>query len=404
MNIEILDDLQQKAPKVSESSGTNIKVVGVGGGGGNAINRMIETGVRKVHYIAMNTDIQALKKSHANVKLPIGAKLTGGLGAGGIPDIGEQAAQESKDEIRELLEGADMVFITAGMGGGTGTGAAAVVAGIARDLGALTVGVVTKPFGFEGQKKMEFAQKGIRALRENVDTLILIPNQYLLKIVHKTTTIKSAFHLADDVLRQGVQGISELITEPGEINIDFADVRTIMRGKGDALMGVGIGHGETRAVDAATQAINNPLLEDAQIEGAKGLLVNVTGGDDLTLLEVQDVVRIITSNATSDALIIAGQAYDPDMTDQIKVTVIATGFKEDDGIPVQPDNLYGATMATKESGTIGSYKRDGETEKVVPVERWEDLHGSSGKSSVEIQDDDISIPAILRRRKRNQGE
>jgi cell division protein FtsZ len=287
---------------------------------------MIANGLKNVEFLAINTDLQALKLSNAENKIPIGSKLTGGLGAGGIPEGGEKAASTDKDKIQNALKGADMVFITAGMGGGTGTGAAPVVAQIARELNALTVAVVTKPFDFEGRKKRELAEHGIEKLREAVDTLITIPNQYLLKIVEKKTPIKQAFMVADDVLRQGVQGISELITEPGEINIDFADVSTIMKGRGDALMGIGIGRGDNRAVDAATNAINNPLLEDARVEGAKGILVNVTGGEDFTLSEYEEIIKIITANADGDALIIPGQTFDASLHDEVKVTVVATGF------------------------------------------------------------------------------
>ncbi len=318
MNIELVED--------GSTTITAIKVIGVGGGGSNAVNRMIASGLKNVEFIAVNTDLQALKLSQAELKVPIGTKLTQGLGAGGVPEIGEKAALEDREGIENIVGGSDMIFITAGMGGGTGTGAAPILAQLARDLDILTVAVVTKPFDFEGKKKMAIAEDGIQKLRESVDTLIVIPNQYLLKIVEKKTPIKEAFFLADDVLRQGVQGISDLITEAGEINIDFADVRTIMKGKGDALMGIGIGTGDNRAVDAATNAINNPLLEDAKIEGAKGILVNVTGGDDLSLSEFEEVLRIITANADRDAIVITGHTIDSAMEERIKVTVIATGF------------------------------------------------------------------------------
>lgn len=318
MNIELVED--------GSTTITAIKVIGVGGGGSNAVNRMITSGLKNVEFIAINTDLQALKLSDAELKVPIGTKLTQGLGAGGIPEIGEKAALEDREGIENIVSGSDMIFITAGMGGGTGTGAAPIIAQIARDLDILTVAVVTKPFDFEGKKKMTIAEDGIQKLRESVDTLIVIPNQYLLKIVEKKTPIKEAFFLADDVLRQGVQGISDIITEAGEINIDFADVRTIMKGKGDALMGIGIGTGDNKAVDAATNAINNPLLEDAKIEGAKGILVNVSGGNDLSLSEFEEVLKIITANADRDAIVITGHAIHEAMEERIKVTVIATGF------------------------------------------------------------------------------
>jgi len=318
MNIEFAEELSGNL--------TVIKVIGVGGGGSNAVNRMIATGLKNVQFIAANTDLQALQMAKAQSKLALGTKLTGGLGAGGIPEIGEKAALEDEDKLRETLKGADMVFITAGMGGGTGTGAAPIVARIARELGSLSVAVVTKPFDFEGRRKMDLAEEGIARLRDEVDTLIVIPNQYLLKIVERRTPIREAFLMADDVLRQGVQGISDLITEPGEINIDFADVKTVMKGNGDALMGIGIGGGDNRAVDAATNAINNPLLEDAKIEGARAILVSVTGGNDLCLSEFEEVLKIITASADKEALIIAGTSINGAMNEQIKVTVIATGF------------------------------------------------------------------------------
>jgi len=318
MNIELVEE--------NNPSITAIKVIGVGGGGSNAVNRMIASGLKNVEFVAVNTDLQALRLSNAALKVPIGSKLTQGLGAGGLPDVGEKAALEDRDNLESIVRDADMVFITAGMGGGTGTGAAPVIAQVARDLDILTVAVVTKPFDFEGKKKRIIAEEGIEKLREAVDTLIVIPNQYLLKIVEKRTPIREAFIMADDVLRQGVQGISDLITIAGEINIDFADIRTIMKGKGDALMGIGIGTGDNRAVDAATNSINNPLLEDAKIEGAKGILVSVTGGADLSLSEFEEVLKIITANADKDAIIITGHTIDTSMEDQIKATVIATGF------------------------------------------------------------------------------
>ncbi len=382
MQIEIVDDYVQ-----DEVQPTVIKVIGVGGGGSNAVNRMIAYGLKKVDFIAVNTDLQALNLSKAYTKLPIGTKLTGGLGAGGVPEKGEKAAEESRGELENILRGADMVFITAGMGGGTGTGAAPVVAQVAREIGALSVAVVTKPFDFEGRQKMRLAEKGIERLRAEVDTLITIPNQYLLKIVDRKTPVREAYLVADDVLRQGVQGISELITEPGEINIDFADVRTIMNGRGDALMGIGVGHGENRAVDAATNAINNPLLEDARIEGAKGILVNVTGGEDLSLSEYEEVVNIITANADDDATIIPGQAIKPEMEDEIKVTVVATGFKG-------PMSGFGEDEEEEQSDEIIKYKDWLNLQKGITRE----VSGSflTGRNS---SDDDLGIPTVLRGRR-----
>ena len=303
----------------------NIRVIGVGGGGNNAVNRMITAGLRGVEFVAVNTDAQALSGALAPTKLQIGAKLTKGLGAGADPDVGFKAAEESRDEIADALRGADMVFVTAGMGGGTGTGAAPVVAEIAKELGALTVGVVTKPFTFEGRKRATQAEKGIQTLKGKVDTLITIPNDRLLQVVDKKTSIVEAFRLADDVLRQGVQGISDLIAVPGLINLDFADVRTIMAETGSALMGIGVSRGENRAAEAAKAAISSPLLETS-IEGARGVLLNITGGPDLGLLEVNEAAEIISQAADPEANIIFGAVIDESITDEIRVTVIATGF------------------------------------------------------------------------------
>lgn len=304
-----------------------IKVVGIGGGGTNAVNRMIEAGLKGVEFIAINTDAQALLMSDADYRVHIGEKLTKGLGAGSDPEIGYQAAEESRDQIREVLQGADMIFVTAGKGGGTGTGAAPIVAEVAKDLGALTVGVVTRPFSFEGRKRTIQAEEGIAALKEKVDTLIIIPNDRLLQIADKKTTILEAFRIADDVLRQGVQGITDLITVPGLINLDFADVRTIMAGAGSALMGIAVASGENRAVEAAKGAISSPLLEDS-IEGAKGVLLNVSGGSDLGLFEVNEAAEIITAAAHPEANIIFGAVVDDSLGDEVRVTVIAAGFDQ----------------------------------------------------------------------------
>ena len=302
-----------------------IKVIGVGGGGNNAVNRMISEGLRGIDFIAVNTDKQALHVSHATTKIQIGEKLTKGLGAGANPEIGEKAASESRDEIAMAIKDADMVFVTAGMGGGTGTGAAPVIAQIAKELGILTVGVVTKPFLFEGRKRMQYAERGIEALRDVVDTLVTIPNERLLQIADKKMSLVKAFGLADDILRQGVQGISDLITVPGLINLDFADVRTIMTDTGLAHMGVGRGTGENKAVDAARQAISSPLLETS-IEGAKGVLYNITGGPDLGMMEVNAAAELIQASADPDANIIFGAVINENMTDEVIITVIATGF------------------------------------------------------------------------------
>ena len=397
-----------------QSTPTILQVVGVGGAGGNAVNRMIASGLKKVSFVALNTDVQALQRSNAQTRIAIGRELTGGLGAGGQPEIGEKAAMESKEEIK-----AD----------GTGTGAAAVVAEIAKSCNALTVAVVTTPFAFEGKKKFELAQQGIERLRKQVDTLILIPNQYLLKVVENNTPIKQAFLIADDVLYQGVQGISELITEPGEINIDFADVKTVMKGKGDALMGIGFGEGANRAVDAAKEAISNPLLENASIDGAKSVLVNIAGSDSLTLQEYQDVVELITANCAEDALIIAGQAFNPELGDRIKVTVVATGFvnREVTGGEIESESALRRFVNTERSESSGhtavresiasqparpapaetpapSAPKSAPTDaEAITVNRWQDLQQQLGKRS---QGNDYSIPAVMRYRQGedNEGE
>jgi cell division protein FtsZ len=304
-----------------------IKVVGVGGGGTNAVNRMVDAGLKNVEFIAINTDAQALLMCDADVKLHIGAKVTRGLGAGANPEVGRAAAEESRDEIREVLAGADMVFVTAGKGGGTGTGAAPIVAELARELGALTVGIVTKPFTFEGRKRSSQAEVGIEALVNKVDTLIVIPNDRLLQLVEKKTSILEAFKVADDVLRQGVQGITDLITMPGLINLDFADVRTIMRNAGSSLMGIGVASGENRGVEAAKNAISSPLLETS-IEGATGILLNISGGPDMGLFEVNEAAEIIAGAADADANVIFGAVIDEALGDQMRVTVIATGFDQ----------------------------------------------------------------------------
>ncbi|NLN18265.1 MAG: cell division protein FtsZ [Firmicutes bacterium] len=303
----------------------DIKVLGVGGAGSNAVNRMIEAGLQGVQFIAMNTDSQALLSSNASHKVRLGEKLTKGLGAGSDPEIGKKAAEESRDEISQLINGADMVFVTAGMGGGTGTGGAPVVCEIARSCSALTVAVVTKPFSFEGKRRREQAEKGIEALRGHVDTLIVIPNDRLLQVVDKRTSILEAFRIADDVLRQGVQGISDLITVPGLINLDFADVRTIMTNAGSALMGIGRASADDRAVKAAREAISSPLLE-ASIEGAKGILLNITGSSNLGLFEVNEAAEVVAEAADPDANIIFGAVIDEALQDEVRVTVIATGF------------------------------------------------------------------------------
>src|SRR5688572_23303459 len=350
-----------------------IKVVGVGGGGTNAVNRMVDVGLRGVEFIVGNTDAQALQMADADLKLNIGHQLTKGLGAGANPEIGQGAASESRDAIKAALKGADLVFVTAGEGGGTGTGAAPIIAEIAKnEIGALTVGVVTRPFEFEGAKRAEQAEEGIERLREEVDTLIVIPNEKLLTIVERRTTLMDAFREADEVLRQGVQGITDLITVPGLINLDFADVRTIMHDAGTALIGVGSAGGEGRAVEAAKTAISSPLLEES-VEGAGGILLNITGGRDLGLFEVNEAAEIISGAADSNANVIFGAVIDDALDDEVRVTVIATGFHHRAASP------YSARDSV----------RQGRRDRDVRLDRQQ-------RSSLEISDDDIDIPPFLR--------
>jgi cell division protein FtsZ len=355
-----------------------IKVVGVGGGGTNAVNRMVDAGMKGVEFIAVNTDAQALQMTDADVKLQIGAQLTRGLGAGANPEAGLGAANESRDEIKEALKGADMVFVTAGEGGGTGSGAAPVIAEVAKnEINALTVGVVTRPFGFEGTTRAQQAADGIDSLRENVDTLIVIPNEKLLSLVERRTSILDAFREADNVLRQGVQGITDLITIPGLINLDFADVRTIMHEAGSALMGIGEAGGESRASEAAKAAISSPLLEQS-VEGATGILLNMTGGADLGLFEVNEAAEIIHSAADSDSNIIFGAVIDEALGDEVRVTVIATGFDR------------GGLRAPL-------YRPDTAPRREPERRRRGDLALDEGqRSSLEIPDDDIDIPSFLK--------
>ena len=318
-----------------------IKVVGIGGGGTNAVNRMVDAGLSGVEFIAVNTDAQALLMCDADVKIHIGSKVTRGLGAGADPAVGQAAAQESRDELKEALKGADMVFITAGEGGGTGTGGAPILAELARELDTLTVGVVTRPFAFEGRRRAEQAERGIDSLRDRVDTLIVIENDRLLQVVEKKTSIVDAFRMADDILRQGVQGITDLITVPGLVNLDFADVRTIMRDAGSALMGIGVASGDGRAAEAARTAVSSPLLE-ASIEGATGILLNITGPKDIGLFEVNEAAEVVTGAADQNANVIFGAVIDEGLKDEVRVTVIATGFgaqrrrrRRESGVPVE---------------------------------------------------------------------
>ena len=320
-----------------------IKVVGVGGAGNNGVNRMVENGLKSVEFISINTDRQQLNVSKANKKIQIGEKLTRGLGAGANPEVGKCSAEESKTEIAEALKGADMVFVTAGMGGGTGTGAAPIVAEVSKEMGILTVGVVTKPFPFEGKRRMMQAEAGIEELRQNVDTLIIIPNEKLLQVVEKQTSIMDAFKMSDDVLRQGVQGISDLITIPGLVNLDFADVKTIMLDAGVAHIGIGRASGEHRAQEAARQAIHSPLLETS-IEGAGGVLLNVTGGKDLCLLEISEAADLVQKSVDPDANIIFGAVIDEKLENEIVITVIATGFTKSDMSNVTLDSIVGEAL------------------------------------------------------------
>ncbi len=317
---------EQNSENTQSSNVADIKVIGAGGGGGNAVNRMIKAGLTGVDFWAMNTDAQVLKMSLADNKIQLGSKLTEGLGAGGDPSVGEKAAEETRDQIVQALDGADMVFVTAGMGGGTGTGAAPVIAKIAKELGALTIGVVTKPFSFEGKRRMNQAQQGLEKLKETVDALIVIPNDKLLEVVERRTTMKEAFQVVDEVLLRGVQGISDIITVPGLINVDFADVKAVMQSSGSALMGIGRGTGEGRAMEAAKLAINSPLLETS-INGASGIIMNVTGGSDMTLHEVTEAAQVIHDAVAEDAIVTFGSVIDDRIQGEIQITVIATGFE-----------------------------------------------------------------------------
>ena len=352
-----------------------IKVIGVGGAGNNAVNRMIEAGIKGVDFISVNTDRQALQKSKAGTKIQIGEKITRGLGAGANPDIGAQSAEENKSEIAETLRGSDMVFVTAGMGGGTGTGAAPIVAQAAKEMGILTIGVVTKPFTFEGKKRLSQAERGIESLKGKVDSLVVIPNDKLLQIIDRKTSINEAFRMADDVLRQGVQGISDLIAVTGTVNLDFADVKTIMLNTGMAHMGIGRASGENRAEDAAKQAVQSPLLETS-IEGARGVIINITGGEDLGLHEVNTAAELVQRSVDPEANIIFGTVTDPDMKDEIQITVIATGFEKPEA---------------RTASTVDSF-----INKSSP---WEKKSSSIPTSDVNSSQGDLDIPAFLRKNK-----
>lgn len=366
-----------------------IKVIGVGGGGNNAVNRMIEDGVQGVEFIAVNTDAQALKLSKAEIKMQIGANLTRGLGAGANPEVGRNAVEESRKQIQEVLKGADMVFVTAGMGGGTGTGAAPAIAQISRELGALTIGVVTRPFGFEGRKRATNAAAGIDLMREAVDTLIIVPNDRLLQIVDKKTPMIQAFREADNVLRQGVQGISDLIAVPGLINLDFADVKTIMSNQGTALMGIGMAKGKDRAVEAAKKAISSPLLETS-IDGAQGVLMNITGGSNLSLYEVQEAADIVSSAADKELNMIFGSIINEDLKDEIMITVIATGFSETE-LSSKKNTVSPSRDITSRPQSQGISRREHNVqEDAAPIQERQRPHS----------EDTLDIPTFLRNRNR----
>jgi cell division protein FtsZ len=371
--------------------GAKIKVIGVGGGGGNAVNRMISADVKGVDFLVANTDAQALQASKASLKIQLGTKLTKGLGSGGNPEIGRRAALEDTEKIIEALEGADMTFVTSGLGGGTGTGGAPIVASLARELGALTVAVVTKPFAFEGKRRMIQAEQGLAELSQAVDTVICIPNERLMQYVDKGTSFFEAFRIADDILRQGVQGISDIITITGIINRDFADIKTIMEGMGYAVMGTAVASGENRAVEATNRAIASPLLEDATINGAQGILLNITGSSKLTLYEVHEASTIVQRAAAENANIIFGAVHDESMGDAVKVTVIATGIKSE-RMGVRPLPTLSPALRTAQQSVKTAMAR----KEKLPVET------QPAALNPGIQEDDLDVPAFIRRRKVEQ--
>lgn len=374
----------------------NIKVMGIGGGGGNAVNRMVSASVKGVEFWSINTDIQSLNVSLADHKLQIGTKLTKGLGGGAIPMVGEQAAKESKEDIEAALDGADMVFITAGMGGGTGTGAAPVVAKIAKESGALTIGVVTKPFKFEGPVRWRQAEEGVRKLREQVDALIIIPNDKLLQVVERMTSMLDAFKIADDVLRQGVQGIADLITVPGLINLDFADVRTIMMNSGSAMMGMGRASGEDRATVAAKQAISSPLLEET-IHGATGVILNITGSDNLSLHEVHAAAEVIYGAVDPDANILFGSVIDDKLENEVMITVIATGFRRIPDIQDLKRHLALSSQENELRSDSEEEARSSEEEEEAPTFAEKELELTFERPKIEPKEDfDLDVPAFLR--------
>jgi cell division protein FtsZ len=397
--IRFEDDKPGDAPlsisfEEADHIGASIKVIGVGGGGGNAVNRMIASRIGGVEFLAANTDLQALRSNHAPVKLQMGSKLTKGLGCGADPEIGRQAALEDTEKILEALEGADMVFITGGLGGGTGTGGAPIIASLASELGALTVAVVTKPFNFEGKWRQSQASEGMRELRECVDTLISIPNDRLLATVDRNTSLADAFSIADDVLRQAVQGISDLITVPGLINLDFADVRTIMRGMGDAVMGTGVAKGDNRAVEAAQKAISSPLLEEASIEGARGVIINITGGEDMSLMEVNEASSVIHDAADDDANIIFGAVVDPSMDGRLKITVIATGFQRAERAQrrrgaTTPVDITNYTKSREVASSSSGFYRRGASDSLTDDLDFGAIEGE--------ESEDLDVPTFIRK-------
>ncbi|HBR49128.1 MAG TPA: cell division protein FtsZ [Nitrospira sp.] len=386
-------------------SPVRIKVIGIGGAGCNAINTMITSGLARVDFIASNTDLQALDRSLAPYKIQLGPERTRGLGAGAKPEIGRDAALESKEHIRECLEGADMVFVTAGMGGGTGTGAAPIVASIAREMGILTVGVVTKPFQYEGQRRNKHAEEGIRDMRRHVDTLLIIPNQRLLGIVDKSTPLLEAFKVADDVLRQAIQGIADVITTTGHVNVDFADVRTVMSHTGRAVMGMGISRGPNRAIEAAQKAMCSPLLEEGSVEGARGVLLNITGGASLSLHEVEEAASIIQQTADSEANIIVGQVINPDMGEDLIITVIATGFEREEDQPAAPiAGDRGVNRPTKPiqpilAGMVASLAADRPTkdlDRPTFLRRMTEMRDAPDRAAMTAEDE-WDVPTFLRK-------
>lgn len=410
--------------EVDENNKANIKVIGVGGAGGNAVNRMIAEDVKGVEFIAANTDVQALKNSNAETKIQLGPKLTKGLGAGANPDIGEKAAEESEEQISEALQGANMIFVTAGMGGGTGTGAAPVIAKVAKEMGALTVGVVTRPFSFEGPKRARFAAEGVQKMKEHVDTLIIIANNRLLEIVDKKTPMLQAFQEADNVLRQGVQGITDLITSPGYVNLDFADVTTVMKDKGSALMGIGSANGENRIEEATKKAISSPLLE-VSIDGAEQVLLNITGGPDLSLFEAQTASEIVTDAASSDVNIIFGTSINENLEDEVVVTVIATGIDKKRNArktvkkPASNGILNNNRNAASNQPALNSRSNDpladwdittemnGNSHAANQRDNFQDVEkkdfnvfGSDSSNNNFDQDDDDNMPPFLRHRRK----